>query len=33
MLKKIRDLEETLKANNLVMEEYQKTFEERMQEE
>ena len=33
MLKKIQDLEETLKANNMVMDEYQKTFEERLQEE
>lgn len=30
MLKKINDLEETLKANNMVMEEFQKTFEERL---
>lgn len=30
LLKKIKDLEETLKANNMVMEEYQKSFEERL---
>lgn len=29
-MKKIKDLEETLKANNMVMEEFQKTFEERL---
>lgn len=29
-MKKINDLEETLKANNMVMEEFQKTFEERL---
>lgn len=33
MLKKIKDLEETLKANNLIMEEYQKSFEEKLYEE
>jgi hypothetical protein len=33
MAKKIKDLEETLNANNLVMQEYEKTFEERLKEE
>ena len=33
MAKKIRDLEETLNANNLVMQEYEKSFEERLKEE
>lgn len=33
MQKKIQDLEETLQANNMMMEEYAKTFEERLKEE
>ena len=33
MAKKIQDLEETLKAHNLVMQEYEKSFEERLKEE
>lgn len=33
MNRKIVDLEEMLKANNLIMEEYQKSFEERLREE
>ena len=33
MTKKIKDLEEMLQANNLIMEEYHKSFEERLKEE
>lgn len=33
MQSKIQDLEETLQANNLIMQEYEKSFEEKLKEE